>query len=239
MKPDVSIIIPCYNEAGLLERSVAEVREVMEGTRYQYELIFVDDASRDGTPDLIRKICDRWAGCHHILHEENQGRGGAVTAGIKAAKGSIAGFLDIDLEVHARYIPSLVQAIQKGPWGAAIVSRVYRTEFNPNCVLRTILSIGYRRIVRSVFELPFSDTETGFKFFDRAKILPVLDQTEEKGWFWDTEIMTLAHRHGLSVLEIPGLFQRRTDKQSSVKVVGDTLAYVRALRRFRRRLRAA
>lgn len=238
MTPYVSIVIACYNEVGLLEQSVAEIREVMGSSRYSYELVFVDDCSHDETVELIKRICDGQTNSRYMVHKRNVGRGGTVADGIRLAQGKVVGFLDIDLEVHARYIPSLVAAIEKG-YGAATVTRVYRTSLNPSELLRTVLSVGYRQLVRRMIGVPFADTESGFKFFNRSRILPVLDQAENKGWFWDTEIMALCHRHGVEVKEIPGLFLRRADKVSSVKVFRDTIGYARALRQFRKGRRAA
>ena len=235
VKPEVSIVIPCYNEEPLLLESVAEIQKVMDTTRYSYEMVFVDDASCDRTPELIKRLCAQHPNCRYLLHRNNVGRGGTVNDGLRLAKGRIAGFLDIDLEVHARYIPALLAEIDAGECSVATVRRVYKLKLTPQAILRTLLSAGYRRIVRTALRLPLSDTESGFKFFDRQSIMPVIEDTVDTGWFWDTEIMALSLRHGLTVKEIPGLFQRRVDKTSSVKIVADTYAYVRALTDFRRR----
>jgi len=58
--PELSLIIPCYNEASHLEASVAQLLEVLDTTRYRYDIVFVDDGSRDHTRDLIARICARW-----------------------------------------------------------------------------------------------------------------------------------------------------------------------------------
>jgi hypothetical protein len=92
--------------------------------------------------------------------------------------------------------------------------------------------------MRTVLRVPLNDTETGFKFFRREKILPVLGRTEDRGWFWDTEIMVRAHHAGLTIIEIPALFIRRFDKRSSLHPFGDTLDYARKLWRFRQTARA-
>ena len=83
--------------------------------------------------------------------------------------------------------------------------------------------------------LPYQDTETGYKFFRRERILPLLDEAQSNGWFWDTELMALCHKHGLNVCEVPALFIRRWDKASTVKPLRDSVAYFRELLRFRKR----
>lgn len=231
--PDVTLVIACYNEEPILEASVAETLRVLDALRGRTEIIFVDDSSRDRT----RAVIDRLIATHpdrlmrKIEHAQNVGRGGAVTDGIRAARGRFVGYIDIDLEVHARYIPSCLVALESG-YDVATALRVYK--FYWRSLDRYVMSKGYRWLMRRVLRLPFEDTETGFKFFRRDRILPLLDQTEDRGWFWDTEIMARAHFAGLRISEIPALFVRRFDKQSTLHPLTDALDYLRKLWRFRR-----
>jgi len=156
-----------------------------------------------------------------------------VADGFRAARGEIAGYLDIDLEVHCRYIPSLVRAIEGGA-DIATVRRIYA--FQLLSLDRYFMSRGYSFLVRCLLGVSFRDTETGFKFFRRARVLPLLDEIEDGGWFWDTEFMVRAARHGLRVVEIPGAYIRRQDKASTVRGLRDSARYFLALLRFRQRL---
>jgi len=234
---DLTLVIACYNEAEHLEGSVAELVRTLRSTRRAVELIFIEDCSADGTPELVRRLTADLPNTRCIVHEKNVGRGGTVVEGFRLARGEIVGFIDIDLEVHCRYIPLMLQAIEEGADGATAY-RVYGVRFRPMAILRHILSRGYRILFRWMLDVPFRDTETGYKFFRREKILPVLEETQDRGWFWDTEIMVLAHLHGLHVVEIPCPFIQRTDKTSTVRIVHDVLEYFKALWRFRRRVRA-
>ena len=230
--PDLSLVIACYNEEPLLEASAQATFEVLDGMRTTSEVIFVDDRSRDRTREIIARIVAENPGrtLRVIHHERNLGRGATVTDGIRAASGTYVGFIDIDLEVHARYIPSCVAALQKGT-DVATALRVYK--FNWRSLDRYVLSTGYRWLMKRATGVPLQDTETGFKFFRRDRILPVLDQTTDPGWFWDTEIMVRAHYAGLRIVEIPTLFIRRFDKASSVRAFGDTVDYLKKLWQFR------
>src|SRR5262245_43426243 len=84
---DLSLIIPCYNEKPHLRASVDALREVLEGTRYEYEIVFVDDGSGDGTRELLREICATTPRCRFIFHEHNRGRGGAFKTGFADTTG--------------------------------------------------------------------------------------------------------------------------------------------------------
>ena len=191
----------CYNEEEVLAASFAEIREVLDDFCRPYEIVFVDDVSRDCTREILRRIVADHPSVpiQLILHEANRGRGATVTDGFRAARGEIVGYLDVDLEVHARYIPSLVRAIEKGA-DVATVRRVYA--FRLRSLDRYFMSQGYSYLVRRLLGTALHDTETGYKFFRRGTLLPVLDEIRDPGWFWDTEFMIRAERRGLRVAEV-------------------------------------
>lgn len=231
---DVSIIIACYNEESLLANNVKEIENVMAQTKYTYELIFIDDCSQDRTREVIEQLTADRPGMKYEFHEKNVGRGGTVCEGIRMAQGKMAGYLDIDLEVHARYIPSMLWAIEQEGYDVCTAYRIYKIPSGP--FTRHILSVMYRKLVRYLLGTNIVDTETGFKFFNREKILPIVAACENKGWFWDTEIMVLAEKNGLKIKEIPCLFIRQKDKVSTVNVIPDTIDYFENLWKFRKRI---
>jgi glycosyltransferase involved in cell wall biosynthesis len=236
MAPLLSLVLACYNEEDVLAESFREIHRTLEDFGRSYEILFVDDVSRDRTRAIIAEIVARHPGLDLkvILHDKNLGRGGTVTDGFRAARGEIAGYLDVDLEVHSRYIPSLVRAIQDGA-DVASVRRIYA--FQARALDRYFMSRGYSLLVRRLLGLSLHDTETGYKFFRREKLLPVLEAIRDQGWFWDTEFMVRAQRSGLGIVEIPGAYVRRWDKRSKVSGLRDSLDYFRKLWSFRAALR--
>jgi len=233
--PKVSLVLACYNEEQILETSFAEIREILRELGRPFEVIFVDDASRDRTREILRALVAAHSDLdlNVILHERNQGRGATVTDGFRAARGEITGYLDVDLEVHCRYVPSLVRALEQGA-DVATVRRIYA--FQILRLDRYLMSRGYSFLVRRLLGVDLQDTETGFKFFRREKLLPVLDQIRDPGWFWDTEFMVRALRRGLRIVEIPGAYLRRYDKASTVRGLRDSAEYFLKLLSFRREL---
>ncbi len=233
--PKVSLVLACYNEEQILETSFAEIREILRELGRPFEVIFVDDASRDRTREILRALVAAHSDLdlNVILHERNQGRGATVTDGFRAARGEITGYLDVDLEVHCRYVPSLVRALDQGA-DVATVRRIYA--FQILRLDRYLMSRGYSFLVRRLLGVDLQDTETGFKFFRREKLLPVLDQIRDPGWFWDTEFMVRALRRGLRIVEIPGAYLRRYDKASTVRGLRDSAEYFLKLLSFRREL---
>jgi hypothetical protein len=199
--------------------------------KFIYEIIFVDDASRDKTPQLIRQMCRRLPPYRAIFHKVNQGRGKTVADGIMLARGTVVGYIDIDCEVSPVYIPFMVSFILKRKADVIVGKRYYRT--SAGSLLREAMSRGYQWISGVLLGTGGMDTETGYKFFNRKKIVPILRQTEHTGWFWDTEIMVRAQRAGLRIMEVPVLFMRRFDKKSSVHALRDSMTYLVNLWKFR------
>jgi glycosyltransferase involved in cell wall biosynthesis len=230
---DLSVIVPCYNEAEHLTVSVAEMLRILRGTRYEFEVIFVDDGSRDNTRKLITDICETNSECRYIFHESNKGRGGAFKTGYADSKGKIAGFIDIDLEVHALYIPYLVSRFDQDDYDVVTGYRYYLLS-QTGGYLRHILSIGYRLLVRAIMKMPVKDPESGCKFFNRATASEVVLGSKNDGWFWDTEVMCRSYDANLKVLEYPVLFLRNYDKTSTVRLVPDTWDYMVNLWKFKR-----
>lgn len=232
---DLSIVIPCYNEAPHLKQSTTALLEVLEQTRYNYEVMFVDDCSRDNTRELIKEICHRSPKCRYIFHETNQGRGGAFKTGFAATTGRVTGFIDIDLEVGAHYIPPLVSLIDRHGYDIATGYRHYLLKESGGLsgFIRHILSHGYRWITRFLLGLGVADSETGCKFFKRETASEVVLASEHNGWFWDTEVMSRAALKNLLICEMPVLFLRRADKKSTVRILCDSRQYLVDLHQFR------
>ncbi|MHC4845994.1 MAG: glycosyltransferase [Planctomycetota bacterium] len=234
--PELSVIVPCYNEGPTLGDSLQRLVAWLTQHGTTWEVIFIDDTSRDDS----RAVVDRFVAAHPDLplrtahHETNTGRGGAVIDGLRLARGRVAGFLDIDLEVAEHYIGPCVDAILEGRADVATGLRIYRLGLRS--LFRHVLSRGYVALMRAMLRTRLADTESGFKWFRREAIIPLLDQVRAKDWFFDTEVMVRAERAGLTVLEIPVLFDRRFDKVSTVRPVHDSIVYWGNLRRFRKAL---
>jgi glycosyltransferase involved in cell wall biosynthesis len=231
--PYLSLVLACYNEEEILAESFLVIRETLDGMGRPYEILFVDDKSRDRTrqilDDIVRANPD--VAITVLLHETNRGRGATVTDGFRAARGVIAGYIDVDLEVHPRYIPSLVRAIEKGA-DVAVVRRIYA--FQLRHLDRYFMSRGYSYLVRKLLDVSARDTETGYKFFRRETLLPVIEAILDPAWFWDTEFMVRAERRGLRIEEVPGAYVRRQDKTSTVRGMRDSVRYFRKLVAFRK-----
>jgi len=233
---DLSLILTCYNESKILEKSVEEIREVLDKTTYTYEIIFVDDGSKDNSRELIKDICAKNPGLMRFsFHEKNKGRGQAVTTGINLAKGYVVGYVDTDLETPAYYIPEFIYNV-KNKYDVVTGLRFY--SFSVSHLLRLITSLGYKLLFRKLLKSPIKDSETGCKFFNREKLLDVLPLLKANHWFWDTEVMVESYKKGYKIYEMPTVFIRKIDeKGSAVNLFKDTYTYFFQLINYRKRLK--
>ena len=229
---DLSVVIPCYNEELHLRESTRILAAVLDKTRYEYEIVLVDDGSTDGTRDVIETLCCELRSCRHVFHESNKGRGGAFKTGFRASSGKVVGFIDIDLEVGAHYVPELVRLIDEENYDVAAGRRHYLLRQTKSWI-RTCLSNCYRLTCKFLLNFGVEDSETGCKFFNRETAGQVVLDSAHDGWFWDTEVMARAVLNNLRINELPVLFLRRFDRKSTVKITGDSWDYLIALLRFR------
>jgi len=228
---DVSIVIPCYQEEDHLIENAGEIVRIMNGTKYSFEIIFVDDKSTDSTKDKILEIEKARSNVRHIFHEINSGKGKSIAAGAGIAKGKFIGHIDIDLEVSAEYIPALLLELEKGN-DIVLIKRKVKFGLNPKFIIRDVAGMIHRKAVRLFLGIPQIDVQSGCKFFRREALLPLLEKTKSPGWFFDVEIMTLAYVNGFRIKQIPGYYIRNKKKKSTVKLVEDGWQQFKNLVRF-------
>ena len=235
---ELSVILPCYNEAQILRTSVKTVEDILEQSSYRYEIIIAEDASTDGTDKIAQELAAQspkivW--CHR---DKRIGRGSAVAHAIKKSRGKIVGFLDTDLEAPAHYILPMAMAISQGADISTGVRHIYLTKMDFIFKMDKILShYGYLWISKKLLGTNLQDTETGFKFFNKERILPILDEIKDQHWFWDTEVMVRPYLKGYKFKEIPIIFTMRHDRKSKVSFFKDSVSHFKKLLAFRKEIR--
>ncbi len=234
-KPYFSLILPCYNEAEHIQKSADRIIKVLRLLSSKFEVIFIDDSSQDETPKLIKQIISKYPyiDLNVILHRKNIGRGATVSEGIAKARGKIVGYMDIDCEISPEYLKKFVKECKNTD--ILVAKRLYK--FNIFAIHRFVASKLYAGIAKIMFGLPVSDTEAGFKFFNKKKITSFLSEVKDKHWFWDTEIIVVSFQKNLKIREIPVVFKRRHDKTSTVNLLPDSIKYLKSLIRLSLKLR--
>jgi glycosyltransferase involved in cell wall biosynthesis len=231
----VSLIIPAYNEAARLRTTIPRLRAEFDGAR-DVEVVFVDDGSSDGTPEVIEANIRGWSNARLIRIPWNQGKGSAVKAGVGMARGDRLVFMDADLSADLADLPRLVIALDDAD--VALGSRSIagsKVTYAQGRTMRKAQSKIFNGVACAMAGILASDTQCGFKAFraDSAKLLFHL--VEGKGFAFDVEVLALAQLLELRVVEVPVRWVEA--EGTTVRPVRDPLLMLRDLVRSRRRCR--
>jgi len=203
----ISIVVPCYNEAQIVERSYAEIVSAVESSPFEFEFIFADDGSTDDTGTILRRFAAEDPRVRVVSYQPNRGAGFAHRQLYEAARGAKIVALEADLAMHPREsVPALLSALNQ--CDIAIGSRYI--DVPPDYpLIRRIASRTYGLISQTLFGLQISDTQAGFFAFKRN----VLDNIELSSDRWGifVEFFFKAQRQGFRLQEVPLKFVHGTE----------------------------
>lgn len=200
---ELSIVIPAYNEAQRLPKTLDRIREYLAQRNTTSEVIVVDDGSRDGTAQVVESQAAAWPQLRLVKNPGNRGKGYSVRHGVQEARGRIVLFTDADLSAPIEEAEKLFAAL--ATHDVAIGSRAMDRRLIQvhQTWSREWAGIFFNRIVRVLLGLQIEDTQCGFKVFHRERSQIIFNQQRVERFGFDPEILFLAKRHGLSVAEIP------------------------------------
>lgn len=200
MIPEVSIVIPCFNEARKIEADIHAVREYFGARPYSFELILVDDGSSDGTAEILKRT--GWA--RAICYQPNRGKGYAVRTGMLAADGRYRLFADAGLCVSFCEIEKGLALLGSGA-DVAIGSRKLPGSriAQQQAAYRRVGSRLFGTVVRTWMGLYYSDTQCGFKLFTAEAAARLFSAARIDGFMFDAETLINARKFGLAVKEFP------------------------------------
>ena len=206
-KPQLSIIIPAYNEQKRLPRTLARVREYFSESQIapdDFEIIIVDDGSTDKTLEIARALMNEIPQLRCISNVDNRGKGYSVKHGMLEARGEVALFTDADLSSPIEECQKLFEAIEAGN-DVAIGSRALDRSLiaTHQSRFREVAGMIFNGFVRLFTGLPIHDTQCGFKAFDLERSRKIFEQQRVDGFGFDPEILFLAKKYGLRIAEIP------------------------------------
>lgn len=201
--PDLSIIIPSFNEEQRLPGSLEKIAAYIRERRRNTEIIVVDDGSTDKTAAVAESYKGKIANLRVLSNGTNRGKGFSVRHGSLEARGNIILFTDADLSSPIEEGEKLLAGLETHD--VAIGSRaVDRSLIEAHqSVFREFAGIIFNRIVRIILRLPFVDTQCGFKAFRRERCRIIFEQQTIDRFGFDPELLYLARHHGLSIVEVP------------------------------------
>lgn len=201
--PDLSIVIPSYNEELRLPATLQSIAAFLPSLSPQTEIVVVDDGSKDRTAGVADSFRNVLPLLRVVSNGVNRGKGFSVRHGMLEARGRNVLFTDADLSAPIEEAPKLLEALKT--YDVAIGSRamdrslieVHESRF------REFAGIVFNKIVRFVLRLPFVDTQCGFKAFRREPCRIIFEQQRIDRFGFDPELLYLARHHGLRTVEIP------------------------------------
>lgn len=164
--PKISLILPVYNEKENLPLLYEGIRTVLEKENYNYELIFINDGSKDGSEEVIRSIAGKDKHVRAVLFRRNFGQSAATAAGIEQAKGDIIVIMDTDLQNDPEDIPLLIRKIEEGN---DIVSG-WRKNRKDNKIIRNFPSKIANWLIQRIGKVPIHDLGCSLKAY-RSEII--------------------------------------------------------------------
>ncbi|MCK5218803.1 glycosyltransferase family 2 protein [bacterium] len=202
--PKVSIVIPAYNEAPRLLKTLRAIDAYLKGRHRQYEIIIVDDGSSDRTVEIARGFVPRAGNMRVLKNHRNLGKGAAVRQGIAAAQGDLILFSDADLSTPIQELAQLEKAVQAGA-DAAIASRGISGSRVPTRqpFYRELMGKIFNLLVRVITLPGIYDTQCGFKLFRRPIAQSVFQKLTITGFGFDVEALYLIRKSGGRIAEIP------------------------------------
>ena len=224
-------MVPVYNEAGTIERSVRRLHAFLSTEfPFAWRIVIADNASTDSTPSLARQLAFELTQVT-VLRLEAKGRGRALRAAWSASDADVLAYMDVDLSTDLKGLLPLVAGLVSGHSDVAIGTRLApgsRVRRGPK---REFISRSYNRILRLTLGARFSDAQCGFKAIRAQAARTLLPEIEDQGWFFDTELLILAQRRGLRIHEVA--VDWTDDPDSRVDIVSTALTDLRGVLRLR------
>ena len=208
----VSVFFPMYDEEENVEPTVRKAFEVLPELIDEFELIVVDDGSRDRTAEIADRLAREHPEVRVVHHETNRGYGAAVKSGIAAARHELVFFTDGDLQFDLQEIELLLERIDR--YDAVVGYRKRRNDpFH-----RSVNTFLWNRLVALAFGLRMRDVDCAFKLF-RSEALRALPPLSTGGAILSTELMVQLQRSGARFTEVGvNHYPRRRGEQSGASL---------------------
>jgi len=212
LQPDISFVIPCYNEEALVGYTIPQLIAAFEKAGYRLEVVAVDNGSWDRTGEIIKELAARSPSVIYHRVEKNEGYGHGVLNGIPICTAPYIGIIPVDGQVDAEDVVHLYASLSMT--NGTVLAKV-RRRFRMDGLQRKVISIAYNLFIRILWpRLGSIDVNGSPKILPRPVLMAM--SLQSKGWFLDPEIMIKAHYMGIRVLEFNVFSRMRSNGLSHV-----------------------
>lgn len=210
LAPEISIIIPVYNDAAHIGKSVDALVNWVRAENTNSEVIIINDGGRDETAKIVEEKATKYPEIHFINRKENKGKGYSIREGIRSSNGSFIIFTDADLPYSTKYFKQMVKMIENGAdlviANRNLVSNV-KTPTSDIGALRRLTHWGFGFLVRQLLRLEFSDTQAGLKGLTKKAADQLLPKLTIDRFAFDLELLVVAKKVGLKIKEVPAVLE--------------------------------
>ena len=219
----LSIVIPCYNESKDIAKNSEIIKKHLEDIKQDYELILVNDGSKDNTKEVIEAI----PGVKALSYEPNRGKGGAVKYGIENATGEYVLFMDADLSTDLEAIERVVKLASD--YDMVIGSRHAKDSVikKKQPALRVFIGWCCRKLVNMKFHFKYKDTQCGFKAMRTDIAKKIVEKQVVNNFAFDVEYLYIANLNNLSIYEMGVIWA--DDRGSTVSPLKSSIKFFKDL----------
>jgi len=236
----LSIVIPTYNKESVIEKTLTKITEFLSAQDYQWEVIVVDDASTDSTPDKIEQFISGYPDkrVRLLVNEQNRQKGATIRRGIFDAGGKYTLFLDADYAYPISQVNNFLNHLEKG----ARVVIGNRTDPNTTYMVspssfnyiyqRYLLGRAFNLLVRALLLGGIRDTQCGIKGFQTEAARAIFEKMRISNFAFDVEVLYIARQNGEEIVQIPVTYDY-IDEPSSVRLFRHSIVMFKSLVQIR------
>ena len=215
----VSVIVPAYNEADVLEQTLDDLVAALTKLGRPFEVVVADDCSRDDTLAVARSYAKRDPRVKVTTHAPNRGKGAAIRTGYAATTMPIVAYIDADIRPDAGTLRGYVDMVEAG-YGVVLANKWDPASHVDYTFARRFASYGYAVFAKALFWIPVVDTQCGFKFFDRRVLERAMPHVRVDRFGFDVELLAWCVHYGAGIAALPiRIAEIRESKVNHVEVL--------------------
>jgi glycosyltransferase involved in cell wall biosynthesis len=233
---NLQIIIPFFNESKRVNSHIAILKDIINC--HSVDIIYVDDGSSDNTATILEKelktIDSNDFSYKVLIQESNQGKGFAVKRGVAEASSTYCLYTDFDFSIDPMQISTFynIALTANGPVIVMASRRKDSDVVKAQSILRKLFGRVFNHMMKLIINIPFQDTQCGFKLFDTETAKEIFAKLETKGFAFDVEVIKRAFDKNVTIIE-KGVAITNDDENSTVNIFVDPIKMLWELLKLR------